>query len=196
MPLSDEDRQRIYEEEMERARIRQQLEYPPRKSIPPKNEGVEWMKACCLLGVALIFLLILMGSCSMHDILGSGSHAYTPPPLPPSDITSNPISEDKPLTWGMDSTYDLEVSDVQAFTGSYDSGYGEITGKITNHTNNTLRYVEIDFNLSNDQGHQTDTAMTNTTDLGPHKVWEFKATVLSRDWSHWDITRVQGDKQQ
>lgn len=68
-----------------------------------------------------------------------------------------------------------------------------IIGTVRNNTDQPLRYVQVSFNIYNNKGAQITTAFTNTTNLAPHSVWEFRAIMLLPDDVEGPLNAKLGD---
>ncbi|MBQ7525332.1 MAG: SHOCT domain-containing protein [Abditibacteriota bacterium] len=90
-----------------------------------------------------------------------------------SESASEPKEEPKPEK---QKKPDLELNDYKAHIDEV--GYVYIEGSVTNNTNEDYSFVEIEFNLYDDDNAQVGTALDNTTNLEAGGTWKFKAISL------------------
>ena len=57
-------------------------------------------------------------------------------------------------------------------------GIKYIVGTVTNPTNKTLSYVQVEINLYDSSGAQVGSTMDNINNLEPRKTWKFKAVIM------------------
>lgn len=68
---------------------------------------------------------------------------------------------------------------LSSTSSSDSSGMGYIEGEIKNNTDKNYSYVQVTFNLYDDSGAQTGTAMDNINNLEANGVWKYKAVAFS-----------------
>lgn len=96
-----------------------------------------------------------------------------------SDVVEN-ISKDK---------FSLESSEL--VKGEF--GLQSIEGTIKNNTNDTYSYVQVVFNLFDEDGNQMGTAMANINYLQANGTWKYKATALTTDdFARYELAEITG----
>ena len=86
---------------------------------------------------------------------------------------------------------DLEITEKVQLTREH-YGTMKVTGKVRNNTEDTMGYVEIDFNCFDEQGNQVGTAMTNVQNLGAGATWKFEAIILQDNVVRVELSELKG----
>ncbi|MEI3148326.1 MAG: FxLYD domain-containing protein [Merdibacter sp.] len=79
-------------------------------------------------------------------------------------------------------------------SGSYDE-YGmtyTISGMIKNNTDQTPSYVQVTFNLYDEEGNQIGTAMDNINDLEAGGTWKFEAVSWEEGVASYRLAEISG----
>lgn len=161
MPLTPEEKSRIYEEELERARVRRELgvEQSP---APPTNTNNAAGAGCCIL--AVVFFIFMIGTCNPTS---------SPPSPSPSDSYSG--SGSGTSSSSVD-TFQTLVDDLKAkdeadkakiivkdgWSWSSDGDYIRCTGSVKNTGTRTVSYWKVTFEFMNRKGEVIDTDYTNS----------------------------------
>ena len=83
---------------------------------------------------------------------------------------------------------DLEV--VETATERDEYGVLYIVGKLKNNNKKTYSYVQVTFNLYDNDGAQIGTTLANTTNLEGGGVWKFKAVILEDNAAKYKLTGI------
>ena len=78
--------------------------------------------------------------------------------------------------------------------GAYDE-YGmsySITGSIKNNTDRDASYVQVTFNLYDEEGNQIGTAMDNINDLEAGGTWKFEAVSWEEGVASYRLAEISG----
>jgi len=67
-----------------------------------------------------------------------------------------------------------------------------ITGQVKNHSSKTYAYVQVTFNLYDDDGAQIGTAIDNVNNLEGGGVWKFKAMAMEDGVKKYKLMGVEG----
>lgn len=114
------------------------------------------------------------------------------PPQPPANARSNapagtPAAQETVAS--PPQKPDLELIDSK---GTRTDISTEVTGRVRNNSGKSYRYVQVVFNLFNEQDEQVGTAMANTTGLAPGTVWRFRAVGLTPDGARFKLDKITG----
>lgn len=71
-------------------------------------------------------------------------------------------------------------------------GTPTLVGMVRNNTDRNYRYVQIEFNLYDDNGIQVGTAFDNVTNLEAGGIWRFEAIVSEDTATRARLVRVTG----
>lgn len=84
---------------------------------------------------------------------------------------------------------DFTISETTTESDSF-SMY--IIGTITNNTDKDKGYVQVTFNLYDDDGNQVGTAMDNINNLKAGGTWKFKAIALDKSATKYQLAEITG----
>lgn len=76
--------------------------------------------------------------------------------------------------------------------GSFDGVAYYVTGTIKNNTNKQYAYVQVTFNLYDDDGAQIGTAMANINNLEANGTWKFKALGITENVASYKLMDITG----
>lgn len=71
-------------------------------------------------------------------------------------------------------------------------GYTLISGMIKNNTDQTPSYVQVTFNLYDEEGNQIGTAMDNINDLEAGRTWKFEAVSWEEGVASYRLAEISG----
>lgn len=146
------------------------------------------IKAVALLILTLVagqFMLGCTDTTSTSSTSERDSQGYPPTQSshPDADTTwSPPVSKRKKS--------DLEVSNVHSEMGEFGIWY--VCGTVTNNTDQTYSYVEVEINLYNDSGQQVGSTFDNVNNLEPGGSWNFRALVMEEKATKYKVVNVSG----
>lgn len=111
----------------------------------------------------------------------------TPSSTPTSTPTPTPQSQDK------DSKLQamLQASPAPTFVKS--DVDEELTYTLTNNTNDTFDYVELDVDFFNREGVKISNEMTNTTNVTPGQKFQLQVTTMDTDATTYKVTGIYSD---
>lgn len=101
--------------------------------------------------------------------------------------SNSKISKDVPK----EEKFILESSELTH--GDWGSAY--IEGTIKNNTDDTYSYVQVTFNLYDEEGNQIGTAWTNINYLQPKGTWKYKAPAFADndgDIYRYELAKISG----
>ena len=61
-----------------------------------------------------------------------------------------------------------------------------------NNSNKTYKYVQVSINLYDDSNAQVGSTLANINNLEPNGTWKFKAVVLERNTTKYQIKEIAG----
>lgn len=93
-----------------------------------------------------------------------------------SSMSGNNETEEKTGTTSNKEKFTL-LEGYKGYTGDYDIGY-YIEGYIQNNTEKEYSYVQVEFNLYDEEGALIGTALDNINNLEANSKWKFKAVSL------------------
>lgn len=76
--------------------------------------------------------------------------------------------------------------------GSFDGFAYYVTGSIKNNTNRQYSYVQVTFNLYDEDGAQIGTAMANVNNLEANGTWKFKALGITEEVASYKLMEITG----
>lgn len=88
---------------------------------------------------------------------------------------------------------ELILESSELVHGDWDSVY--IEGTIKNNTDDTYSYVQVSFNLYDEEGNQIGSAWTNINYLQPKGTWKYKAPVFSdndEEVYRYELAKISG----
>jgi len=85
---------------------------------------------------------------------------------------------------------DLEVSNVHSENGEF--GFCYVCGTVTNNTDQTYSYVQVEINLYDDSGQQVGNTFDNVNNLEPGGSWNFRALVMEEKATKYKVVNVSG----
>lgn len=111
----------------------------------------------------------------------------TPSSAPTSTPTPAPQSQDK------DSELQamLQASPAPTFVKS--DVDEELTYTLTNNTNDTFDYVELDVDFFNKEGVKIDDGMTNTTHVTPGQKFQLQVTTMDTNVASYKVVGIYSD---
>ena len=71
-------------------------------------------------------------------------------------------------------------------------GTAYVVGRIRNNTSSTLSYVQVQVNLTTQNGEVVGSTLDNMNNLSPGSVWRFKAYVTEDNAARYQITDITG----
>ena len=94
-------------------------------------------------------------------------------------------------------TSDATTQTTNRFTlvdseGSYDGFAYYVTGSIKNNTDRQYSYVQVTFNLYDEDGAQIGTAMANVNNLEANGIWKFKALGITEEVASYKLMEITG----
>ena len=94
-------------------------------------------------------------------------------------------------------TSDTTTQTTERFTlvdseGSFDGFAYYVTGSIKNNTNRQYSYVQVTFNLYDEDGAQIGTAMANVNNLEANGTWKFKALGITEEVASYKLMGITG----
>lgn len=85
---------------------------------------------------------------------------------------------------------DLEVSNVHSEMEEFGLWY--VCGTVTNNTDRTYAYLQIEVNLYNDFDEQVGSTFDNVNNLEPGGTWKFRALVMEEKATKYKVVNVSG----
>lgn len=152
--------------------------YAPVQTQPQKGFS-------CLRAIGLFFLIIIA-----LGVIGSlaGNHDKTASRAPLSVGASDTSSESAPSTTS-GSTSDYSIANLTSHKD--ESGMLHIEGDLTNNTDDTKGYVQVEINVYKGDT-QLGSTLANTNNLEPHKTWHFSAIAFEDGADSFKVKDVTG----
>ena len=105
------------------------------------------------------------------------------------DPNANPTSTSTTSNTTTQTTERFTLVDSE---GSFDGFAYYVTGSIKNNTNRQYSYVQVTFNLYDEDGAQIGTAMANVNNLEANGTWKFKALGITEEVASYKLMEITG----
>ena len=105
------------------------------------------------------------------------------------DPNANPTSTSTTSNTTTQTTERFTLVDSE---GSFDGFAYYVTGTIKNNTNRQYSYVQVTFNLYDEDGAQIGTAMANVNNLEANGTWKFKALGITEEVASYKLMEITG----
>lgn len=154
--------------------------YPPQ---PPNQQPMpayplqpQQSKAGILVAIILgLFVFIVIAGVIGSAITSTTTTSTTA--NDPADTTYSSSTDSTPSS-STEPSEDLSMGDWEF---EYEEYATYIVGTVTNNTDRTYSYAQVEFNLYDNANNQVGSAMDNINNLEPHGTWRFKAIVLENE---------------
>lgn len=145
-----------------------------------------------LIVVLLVVSVVTMPSANPEsDVPASSPQSINTEDTDPSASTEPAAAEEEvAVEETQEETPDLELLEGTETTSDEFSRY--IEGKVRNNTDHEYSYVQITFNLYDDEGALVDTALANVNNLEPGGIWKFKAIMLNDEATSYKLGELTG----
>lgn len=105
------------------------------------------------------------------------------------DSNTNPTSTSTTSNTTTQTTERFTLVDSE---GSFDGFAYYVTGSIKNNTDRQYSYVQVTFNLYDEDGAQIGTAMANVNNLEAKGTWKFKALGITEEVASYKLMEITG----
>lgn len=151
-----------------------------------------------IIGVIIgVFIVIGIIGAIAGGNSSSSTQSSAPQPATTQTTTTKPTApapKPAPAAPSKDDELANMLKAAPAPTVSDDGFMKTVTYTLTNNTQDTFDYVEIDYDIFNKDGIKTNSDMTNITNVTPGQKFQLKLTLSSSDGeSNWKVTGIYSD---
>jgi hypothetical protein len=146
------------------------------------------------LRIVLVVVFVIIAFVAMP---GTETGSVTPASSPQSISTegTETVANDEPAETQVQQVKEEQKDDLELLEGTEttkDEFTKYIEGKIRNNTKHEYSYVQVTFNLYDDEGALVDSTLANVNNLEPGGIWKFKAIIMNEDATSFKLSDITG----
>lgn len=166
---------------------------PASNHLPPpvtvtKSDNKNTVIAVCIATFMSLWVISALVYDAVRTPSDPPSHTDQSQPASPANSPDNDTAptSDNPLD-------DLTVTNLSDTAGPMGgSQLGSITGTITNNSDHSFNYLQVEINLYDSSGSQIGSSIDNISNLEPHRSWNFSAIITVKHVDSYKIVKING----